>query len=459
MKETKGLKRTLIDSLKKPVTESENNLLESKTDSKSKAELIVNKDETICLMGWVHRIKRLKTVVFIILRDRSGLVQCAFVPEVIEPLSLTLETVVSLTGKIVKGKNDYADFEIAGESIEVLNPAASELPVVVNGKEIEVQLETLLKHRVLGLRHPKEQAIFRVQSLIGEGFRQFLSTQGFTEIHSPKLVKEGAEGGANVFKLDYFGETAYLAQSPQFYKQMMVISGMERVFEVGSVFRAEAHSTSRHLNEYVSLDLEMGFIFHESELMRLETELLNSIIKSLKEKGNHELTLLEVTLPEVPDEIPHMKLSDAIAILKEKYGKTELEGDLDPEGEKLISQFIYETTGSEFLFLTHYPKPKRPMYTMPCGEEETHSFDLLFRGMEITTGGRRIHSLEMLIQSMKEKGLDPEQYESYLEAFRYGAPPHGGLAIGLERLTALLLGFSNIRRTSLFPRDGQRLVP
>ncbi|OJV66883.1 MAG: aspartate--tRNA(Asn) ligase [Clostridiales bacterium 38-18] len=410
-------------------------------------------------MGWVHRIKRLKTVVFIILRDRTGLVQCAFAPELIEPLELTLETVICLTGKKVKGKNDYADFEIAGERIEVLNPAAGELPVAVNGKEIEVQLETLLKHRVLGLRHPKEQAIFKIQSLIGEGFRKFLSTQGFTEIHSPKLVKEGAEGGANVFKLDYFGETAYLAQSPQFYKQMMVISGMERVFEVGSVFRAEAHSTSRHLNEYVSLDLEMGFIFHEDELMRLETELLRSIMSSLKENGNNELSILEVTLPEVPDEIPHMKLSEAIAILKENYGKTELEGDLDPEGEKLISQYIYETTGSEFVFLTHYPKRKRPMYTMPCGEEETHSFDLLFRGMEITTGGRRIHRLDMLIQSMREKGLDPEQYESYLEAFKYGAPPHGGLAIGLERLTALLLGFSNVRRTSLFPRDGQRLVP
>ena len=418
-----------------------------------------NAESTVTIMGWVHRMKRLKTVTFIILRDRTGLVQCTFSPDVIDTLDLTLESVVKISGHLTAGKNDFAPFELVGESIEILNLAHAELPIAVNGHEINVQIETLLKHRVLGLRHQKEQAVFKIQSLIGEGFRNFLTREGFTEIHTPKLVKEGAEGGANVFKLDYFGETAYLAQSPQFYKQMMVISGMERVFEVGSVFRAEAHSTSRHLNEYVSLDLEMGFIFDEVELMDLETQLLRSIFVHIADKGKEALTLLNVQLPAVPEKIPMMKLNEAIEILKSQYNKTELEGDLDPEGEKLISQYIYETTGSEFVFLTHYPKKKRPMYTLPCGKMETHSFDLIFRGVEITTGGRRIHNLTQLIESMIEKGLNPDQYESYLEAFKYGAPPHGGLAIGLERLTALLLGINNIRRTTLFPRDGQRLTP
>lgn len=416
-------------------------------------------NDEVTVMGWIHRIRKLKSVTFLILRDRSGLLQCILTPEQTEQHNLTLESVVQLQGRCVPSKNDYGQIELIARSVKILSQAMPELPIQINGASLEVQLDTQLEHRVLALRHPKEQAIFKIQAAIGDAFRSFLKEQDFTEIHTPKLVKEGAEGGANVFKLDYFGETAYLAQSPQFYKQMMVIAGMERVFEVGSVFRAEAHSTSRHLNEYVSLDLEMGFIEHEDELMSLETELLKYIFQELSKNYEKELELLEAALPDVPSDIPKLKLEEAIVILKTQYGKTELEGDLDPEGEKLISNHIFKETGSDFLFLTHYPQRKRPMYTMPCGEEETHSFDLIFRGVEITTGGRRIHDYQTLVSAMQRKGLDPEMYKSYLEAFKYGAPPHGGLAIGLERLTALLLGFSNIRRTSLFPRDGQRLMP
>ncbi|GAB6108062.1 aspartate--tRNA(Asn) ligase [Fusibacter bizertensis] len=419
----------------------------------------VCKGEEIIVIGWIHRLRKLKSVTFLILRDRSGLLQCILTPEQTEQLNPTLESVVKLSGRCAPSKNDYGHVELVVESVEMVSQALPELPIQINGTALEVQLDTLLENRVLALRHPKEQAIFKIQAAIGDVFRDFLKSRDFTEIHTPKLVKEGAEGGSNVFKLDYFGETAYLAQSPQFYKQMMVIAGMERVFEVGSVFRAEAHSTSRHLNEYVSLDLEMGFIEHEDELMALETELLRFVFSQLGENFESELSLLEVTLPKVPLEIPKLKLEEAIEILKTQYGKTELEGDLDPEGEKLISHHMFKESGSEFLFLTHYPQRKRPMYTMPCGESETHSFDLIFRGVEITTGGRRIHQYQTLVDAMRKKGLDPSMYTSYLEAFKYGVPPHGGLAIGLERLTALLLGFSNIRRTSLFPRDGQRLVP
>ncbi len=413
----------------------------------------------VCISGWVHRIRVLKQVVFVVLRDRTGLVQCVMTPEAYERQMLLLETVIHIHGICATGNNKLNSFEIVVERLEILNESQPELPFMVNGETLDVQLDTLLNHRVLSLRNPKEQAIFRIESALSEGFGSFLRKNDFLEIHTPKIVKEGAEGGANVFSLDYFGEKAYLAQSPQFYKQMMVISGAERVFEIGSVFRAEPHSTSRHLNEYVSMDLEMAFIEEESELMTLETQLLKSMFEKVDLACSDELELLGVELPSVPDEIPRMKLSEAIEILKSLYGKEELEGDLDPDGERLIAKHIYELTGSEFLFLTHYPQYKRPMYTMPSGELETKGFDLLFRGLEITTGGLRIHKLDQLKESMLKKGLNPEAYESYLEAFKYGAPPHGGLAIGLERLTAQLLGFKNIRRTTLFPRDGQRLVP
>jgi len=415
--------------------------------------------ENIKVSGWVHRIRKLKAVVFVILRDRTGLVQLAVPPIHFEQNELKLESVISVQGTVVENSNKLGPVEIQVNGVNVLSAVTEEIPLQINGETITAGLDTLLNHRVLALRHPKETAIFKIQAALSESFAGYLRQEEFTEVHTPKLVKEGAEGGANVFSLEYFGETAYLAQSPQFYKQMMVASGAERVFEVGSVFRAEAHSTSRHLNEYVSLDLEVGFIENENELMLLETELLRYMLKHVNETCPNSLKILQVQLPLIPTEIPTLKLSEAIEILKEKYGRTELEGDLDPESEKLIGEHIFKETGSEFLFLTHYPQSKRPMYTMPYGETETQSFDLLFRGLEITTGGMRIHEMEMLIQSMLRKGLNPEKYSTYIETFKYGAPPHGGLAIGLERLTAQLLGFSNVRRTSLFPRDCNRLTP
>lgn len=412
------------------------------------------KEGKVKISGWIHRVKKLKAVVFVILKDRTGFIQVTMPPS--EFPNCKLESVVTVIGQVVPNANKYGLYELQVETMEVLS-AAQDLPIHVNNETLDIGLDTMLNHRVLSLRHEKEQIIFKIQSDIVSYFSSFLRAREFTEIHTPKLVKEGAEGGSNVFELEYFHEKAYLAQSPQFYKQMMVIAGLERVFEIGPVFRAESHSTIRHLNEYISLDLEMGFIEDIKSLMTLETELLRDIINGLNESCAYELALLNVTLPKVPKEIPTMKLEKAIEILKSEYGK-HLEGDLDPEGEILIHEYILEKTGSEFLFLTHYPKKKRPMYAMPEGEM-TKSFDLLFRGLEITTGGLRIHNLKMLMNSMIEKGLEPSEYESYLEAFKYGAPPHGGLAIGLERLTARLLGIENIRRTTLFPRDKNRLTP
>ncbi|MBI9014964.1 MAG: aspartate--tRNA(Asn) ligase [Clostridiales bacterium] len=415
----------------------------------------INEEKEVTVSGWIHRIKKLKAVVFVILKDRTGYIQLAMDPNTFGHLKL--ETVISATGTVVSGANKYGQFEIQVKSLSVLSEVTEDLPIKINGKTLDIGLDTMLNNRVLSLRHEQESAIFKIQAVISQSFKSFLITRDFTEIHSPKLVKEGAEGGSNVFSLDYFGDVAYLAQSPQFYKQMMVISGLERVFEVGSVFRAESHSTVRHLNEYVSMDLEMGFIESEEELMILETELLRHIFSEITHRCSKELACLEIELPIIPEVIPTMRLDEATALLNRIHDK-ELEGDLDPESEILIYQHMFELTGSEFLFLTHYPKKKRPMYAMPDGNE-TRSFDLLFRGLEITTGGLRIHHYQQLVDSMIEKGLNPVQYESYLEAFKYGVPPHGGLAIGLERLTAKILNMENIRRTTLFPRDRNRLTP
>lgn len=416
-------------------------------------------EKRVKLQGWIHRIRKLKAISFLIIRDRSGVVQCVVENSLIEDKNIRLEAVVSVVGVVKEGKNSLNSFEVQVEEFEIVNETKGELPIEINTENLNVNLDTMLNNRVLSLRHEKINSIFKIQNLIVQGFREYLTSEGFTEIFTPKLVSEGAEGGTEIFEVKYFENKAYLAQSPQFYKQMMVGAGFERVFEVAHVYRAEQHNTNRHLNEYVSMDLEMGFIEDENDIMNLEEELLKFILKKLKAEGEKLLEVLQVEIPEIKAPIPRIKLSEAIEILKNHYGKTELEGDLDPEGEKLISQYVKEKYGCDFVFLTHYPRRKRPMYTMPCGEVETHSFDLLFRGLEITTGGQRIHGYEELVSNIKYKGLNPENYECYTKTFKYGMPKHGGLAIGLERFTAKILGLENVREAALLPRDRNRLTP
>ncbi|MEG1796923.1 MAG: aspartate--tRNA(Asn) ligase [Clostridium sp.] len=415
--------------------------------------------EKVLIKGWVHRIRKLKSITFLILRDRTSMVQCVVDNNLMDISTLKLESVVSIHGEVKEGKNTLNSFEVIIEGLNILSEVNEELPIEINKKELEVNLDTMLNNRVLSLRQEKKNAIFKIQGLIAQGFREFLIGEGFTEIFTPKIVAEGAEGGTDMFEVKYFENKAYLTQSPQFYKQMMVGAGYERVFEVGAVYRAEQHNTNRHLNEYVSMDFEMGFIEDEEDIMKMEEKLLCYILNKLQLEGKKYFNIFELEIPKIESSIPRLRFSDAIDILRNEYGKTELQGDLDPEGEKLIYKYAKEKFGSDFLFLTHYPRRKRPMYTMPCGEEETHSFDLLFRGLEITTGGQRIHNYNMLIENIKYKGLTPESYEGYISTFKYGMPPHGGLAIGLERLTAQLLRLSNVRETSLFPRDRTRLIP
>ncbi|MDK2584630.1 aspartate--tRNA(Asn) ligase [Romboutsia sedimentorum] len=416
-------------------------------------------DKEVKIEGWVHRIRCLKAITFLILRDRTGLVQCVVDNELVKSYMIKLESVVAITGNVKESNNKLNKFEIEVNNLEIINNCKNELPIEINKETLNINLDTMLNNRVLSLRHEKINAIFKVQNLIVSGFREYLIMEGFTEIFTPKLVAEGAEGGTEVFEVKYFENKAYLAQSPQFYKQMMVAAGFERVFEIGHVYRAEQHDTNRHLNEYISMDLELGFINNQEDIMNLEEELLKFIIDKVENEAQKYLQLLNVELPKIEDTIPRIKLNEAIDILRKEYNKTDLEGDLDPEAEKLICEYAKEKLGSDFIFLTHYPRAKRPMYTMPCGEEETHSFDLLFRGIEITTGGQRIHDYNMLINNIKYKGLDPNDYESYTEIFKYGVPKHGGLAIGLERIVSKILGLENVREATLITRDRTRLIP
>lgn len=416
-------------------------------------------NENICIQGWVYKIRKLKSITFVILRDRSGLVQCVLDNKEFNVAELTNESIISINGIVKESKNSLNPFEIEVKNLEIISKVYEDLPIEVNKENLEVNLDTMLNNRVLSLRHPKVNSIFKVQNIIVNAFREFLNNNGFTEIHTPKIVKDGAEGGTEVFEVKYFENKAYLAQSPQFYKQMMVGAGFERVFEVGHAYRAEEHNTNRHLNEYVSMDLEMGFIEDERDIMNMEEGLLKHIIQALEKYGKEYVEALGATIPKINGEIPRLDFNEAIEILKKEYNKTDLEGDLDPEAEKLLYQYSKEKLNSEFLFLTNYPRKKRPMYTMPNGEYGTYSFDLLFRGIEITTGGQRIHDYNMLVENMRYKGFEPDNYETYLSIFKYGMPKHGGLAIGLERITAKILGLENVREATLFPRDRKRLTP
>ena len=423
------------------------------------SELENHINKKVEIKGWVYRVRKLKSITFIILRDRTGFVQCVVENSHMDISGAKLESVVSVIGEVKESNNTFNPFEILIEKFEVINSSISELPIEINKNELDINLDTMLNNRVLSLRHPKVNAIFKIQNIIVQAFRQLLINEGFTEVFTPKIVAEGAEGGTDMFEVKYFENTAYLAQSPQFYKQMMVGAGFERVFEVAHVYRAEQHNTNRHLNEYISMDFEMGFIKDEEDIMEMEERLLKFILNKLEEEGKIYLETLNVDMPKIENKIPKIKFSEALEILEKEYNKTDLDGDLDPEGEKLICRYAKEKLGCDFIFLTRYPRRKRPMYTMPYGEEETRSFDLLFRGVEITTGGQRIHDYNMLIKNIEYKGLTPENYENYTSLFKYGMPVHGGLAIGLERITAQLLGLQNVREASLIPRDRTRLVP
>ncbi|MBR2950452.1 MAG: aspartate--tRNA(Asn) ligase [Lachnospiraceae bacterium] len=420
-------------------------------------ELAGHIGEVVRLHGSIYKIRKMKSFSFVLLRTKRDVVQCVTSKDLEIPME---ESCVILSAKVVEDNRSRVGYELQIETIEVLSSPQEIAPIVINQKIVDTSIENLLDFRPITLRNEKERAIFKLQEGICRAFREFLYRENFTEIHTPKIVQSGAEGGANIFKLDYFGQEAYLAQSPQFYKLMMA-GVFERVFEIAPVFRAEKHDTSRHLNEYTSVDFEMGFISSFREIMEMETAMLQYTMKYLAENYEKELTLLNLTLP-VIEKIPSVTFREAKVKVAEAYKRTVKDWeDFEPEEEKLLSALILQETGSEFVFVTHYPSEKRPFYAMENKDNpnETESFDLLFRGLEITTGGQRIHDYQEQVAKMQRKGMNVQLFESYLMMHKHGMPPHGGLGLGLERFTARLLGYENVRYTTLFPRDIKRLVP
>lgn len=418
--------------------------------------------KTVRVCGAVHNIRTMGEVAFIILRSREGLMQCVFEEGISQTVvkGLKEESAVEITGTVQTDNRAPHGFELRMEDIRILSEPSDALPVAINKWNINTSLETRLAYRPVTLRNVRERAKFKLQEGIVRGFRDYLYSQGFTEIRTPKIVSRGAEGGSNVFKLDYFKKKAELAQSPQFYKQTMV-GVYDRVFEAAPVFRAEKHNTTRHLNEYTSLDFEMGYIDGFEEIMAMETGMLQYIMKLLEEEYQKELELLKIELPDV-SRIPSVRFDRAKELVSEKYGRRiKNPYDLEPEEEGLIGRYFQEEYGSDFVFVTHYPSKKRPFYAMddPADSRFTLSFDLLFRGLEVTTGGQRIHRYDDIMKKIEGRNMDVSDMESYLMIFKHGMPPHGGLGIGLERLTMKLLNEQNVRETSLFPRDVTRLEP
>lgn len=389
------------------------------------------------------------------LRDRSGEIQGIINSKEIKDLP-TKESCVTIKGLVKREEQAEKGLEILIKEIIVIE-RSKELPFEVGRRRelLKLKIDTILDYRPLALRNPVIGGVFRIAALITKGFREFLEKEDFLEVHTSKIISQATEGGSSLFSVQYFDKKAFLTQSPQFYKQMLVGAGYERVYEIGFVYRAEDHDTSRHLNEYVSLDLEMGFIQDEHDIIDLEVSLLKHIWSRLTERQDL-LSLFGVKEISFPKEIPRIEYEQALVLL----GRKEKDTDFTPEEEKRLSAYGKEKFDSDFLFVTKFPAGIRPFYTMPDKKLGfSRSFDLLYKGIEVTTGSQRIHNPKMLKENMIKFGLNPEEFKFYLEIFNYGMPPHGGLAIGLERLTSALLGLTNIRSASLFPRDRKRLTP
>jgi nondiscriminating aspartyl-tRNA synthetase len=415
-------------------------------------------DDAVVVEGWVHRRRRLATATFLIVRDRAGLAQVVVTDDDARALVDTLgeESVVRVEGVVTANVKAPAGVEITAPVITMLSAPAVTSPIELWRPTLGVSLPTFLDHAALAWRHPSQRAVWQLAAASMRGFRAALDARGFTEITTPKLVAGSTESGAEVFTVDYFGRTAYLAQSPQFYKQMMV-GVFERVYEVGPVFRAEPHDTTRHLAEYVSLDAEMGFITDHRDVLAVLRHVLATMVETITNTVGEAVSLAGAGLPQVPEQIPIIHFADALTLVGANPG----EPDLSPEHERTLGAWALDRYGSDFLAVEGYPAVKRPFYTHPQPDDPrwTNSFDLLFRGLELVTGGQRLHERADYEEALRIREQSSDAYGDYLETFRHGMPPHGGFAIGLERWVARLIKADNIRRATLFPRDLHRLTP
>ncbi|MEU8158483.1 aspartate--tRNA(Asn) ligase [Micromonospora sp. NPDC048986] len=413
---------------------------------------------TVRIAGWVHRRRLLKSVAFLIVRDATGLAQVVVTDPAVraELEKLTEETVVEVTATATANGTAPAGVELTDPTVRLLGPPAAPPPFDLYRPALTASLPTQLDNAPTALRHPTRSAALRISAAAVSGFRAALDAQDFVEVHTPKVVSSSTESGANVFALDWFGRPAYLAQSPQFYKQLMV-GVFERVYEVGPVFRAEPHDTVRHLAQYTSLDAELGFVADHRDVMRVLRDTLDGMLGAVAERAGGALATLGVTPPRVPTEIPAVHFTEALTIA----GAPADEPDLAPAHERALGEWARREHLSDFLFVTGYPMAKRPFYTHPDPARPAYSngFDLLFRGLELVTGGQRLHRHADYLAALAARGEPVEPYAGYLDAFRHGMPPHGGFAIGLERFVARLVGAANIREVTAFPRDLHRLTP
>jgi len=425
--------------------------------------------QTVKLSGWVNVRRDHGKLIFIDLRDRSGLIQMVIIPDKEEAYKVAKEVrsecVIEVEGLVKQRPGGAAKTGIATGGVEievekmvVLARPEGELPVDISEEDFNLHLDTLLDNRVLTLRNEKVKAIFRVYAEVLKAYADFMKRQGFTEIKTPKILSSATEGGANFFKIKYFEREAYLAQSPQFYKQAGV-GIFERVFEIGSVFRAEPHYTTRHVNEYVGMDAEMGFIESFEDVMAELEKTMAYVMEEVYQKCPDDLKRYGAEILPVGT-IPRIKLTEALDILEKEFGKKLETVDIDAEGERLIGEWAKKEHNSDFVFLTHYPSNLRPFYTMPSADPQyTESFDLLYHGLEIASGGQRINDYHQLVANIKKHKLNPEDFKHYLDIFKYGMPPHGGWGLGSERIVQRMLGLKSIKEAILFPRDVKRLTP
>ena len=410
--------------------------------------------DTVRLQGWVHRRRELAALTFLVVRDRTGLAQV-----VVKDGSIEVppeETVVEVVGTLTANAAAPGGVEVTDPQVRPLTEPAATPPVELWRPTLSASLPTLLDHAPVTWRHPAQRATWELAAATLRGFRSTLDGLGFTEVQTPKFVASATESGANVFEVDYFGRPAYLAQSPQFYKQQLV-GVFERVYEVGPVFRAEPHDTVRHLAEYVSLDVELGFIEDHRDVLAVLRNVVAGMVDAVHEHAGGAVERLSASVPVVPDEIPVLHFSEALALV----GAPADEPDLAPEHERALGVWALAEHGSDFVAVEGYPMRKRPFYThqQPSDPKWSNSFDLLFRGLELVTGGQRLHRPSEYDAAIRARGEDPAGYAAYLQAFRHGMPPHGGFAIGLERWVARLVEAANIREVTLFPRDLTRLTP
>jgi len=425
---------------------------------------IKKEDGTVTVKGWVQDTRNLGGISFITLRDRYGTLQITMPKKKIDPelfdslTKLPRESVISVTGEVKESNQTALGVELIPISYVLYSEAGVPLPMGVVDK-VNVEMDTRLNHRFMDLRKPETRAVFEIRSLVIKLISEAMTENGFVNINTPKMVASGAEGGATLFNIDYFGRPAYLAQSPQLYKQMLMSTGLDRVFELGPAFRAEHSNTNRHVTEFISFDGEMAWIDKQEDVMAMIETVIDHVLVNLKEKGKKYLDILgkEITIPKRP--YPLLTYSDCLKMVV-KQGLPLKDGDdLGTEGEKIIGDIMAEK-GNELYFIIEYPEEAKPFYIMEkAGTALSFSFDLDYKGQEISSGGQREHRYPELLKRMEKKGLDPSDFEAYLEAFRYGMPPHGGWGIGVDRLVTKVLDLPNVREAILFPRDVSRLTP